>query len=151
MRSRRGSVSEETETKRRGDEMTLTFGDDAICRFCHGTGAGGTCRRCGGSGIESRKARIEAGRELRDAGMAKVEERDPEWKVEARAWIEARDRGWEFVADDLTDEIGFPAAKSAVGPVFAWAARSGLIERAGVRSSGIRTSHASIVQVWRRR
>jgi hypothetical protein len=84
-----------------------------------------------------RPTELDRGRRLRDDGMraAALNTWTP-WRDAAREALEVlAHEGREFCADDLVDVVGLPTASSsnALGPVFAQAARDGLIECVGFR------------------
>jgi hypothetical protein len=146
--------------------MGLVFGDSRICWRCKGKGKTerGTCAVCGGGGVlgagetqltldepqAARESNAAAGRAERDRILPLVAEGSPTWMEAALSWIEARAVDTEFTADDLTLTIGHPAKRQAVGAAFSMASRRKLVERAGLQQSAIPTSHASVIQVWRR-
>ncbi len=135
----------------------LSFGTDKLCHVCQGKGrhAGKPCLACDGTGLEGRVAsqdeRRAVGRAERDAILPRVEASNLRWSALAHRWMKDQPRDSVFTADDLTDAIGQPDRRAAVGSAFSAASKRRLIERAGIAQSAIPTSHASIVQRWRRR
>jgi len=141
----------------------LTFGESTICWRCKGSGKSerGTCAVCGGTGVSSgpgaaasteatQEQRRATGRAERDRVLERVAAAEPRWIDKALDWIEDRPTDSEFTADDLTLTIGAPAKRNAVGAAFSQASRRRLVERAGLQQSSIPSSHASVIQVWRR-
>ncbi len=145
----------------------LSFGTDRLCHVCQGKGrhAGKPCLACSGTGVEGRQTdqrplgvsvhsqdeRRALGRAERDAILPRVEASNLRWSALAHRWMKDQPRDSVFTADDLTDAIGQPDRRAAVGSAFSAASKRRLIERAGIAQSAIPTSHASIVQRWRRR
>jgi hypothetical protein len=132
----------------------VTFGADRICHICGGRGRrlGRDCLACGATGIE-RSTPVELvaiGRRERDDVMVAVDAASIPWRVDAATWFARQAPDATFSADDLTRHIGQPSSRAAVGTAFSIAARRGIIERVGVAPSGVPTSHASIVGIWRR-
>jgi hypothetical protein len=139
----------------------LTFGDTQLCWRCRGSGktGRGVCAVCGGGGIlgvgekppeATQEQRRAEGRAERDRILPAVAASEPKWSDKAMAWIESRLPLTEFTADDLTLTIGYPEKRAAVGSVFSQASRRKLVERAGLEQSATPSSHASVIQVWRR-
>lgn len=98
-------------------------------------------------------AGLEQGRRLRDDGRrtAELATWSP-WRRKADRWIEERaGQPGDFDADDLIQAVGPPVAssKNATGPVFASAARRGLIVKTGeYRQSRRASRRASVIAVW---
>jgi hypothetical protein len=91
------------------------------------------------------------GTELRDQGMALVNEATPEqWKDEADSLIVSMARsGAEFTAEDVRAWVGNPPKANAMGARFMAALRSGIIERAGWKHASRREAHARALAVYR--
>jgi hypothetical protein len=96
---------------------------------------------------------LETARNRRDRGMRAAELNTwRPWRDRAEAGIiQLADSGREFSADDLVALVGPPVSSSqnAIGPVFAWAAREGLIECVGFRQSERSSRRGGITRVWR--
>lgn len=91
------------------------------------------------------------GETLRDQGMALVLSAEEEWRNNAYAWIENTQAGMVFTALDLTEALGLPPHKNAVGAVFGTMARRGVILRTKQTEKSWRASrHAAVLPVWRR-
>lgn len=93
---------------------------------------------------------IEKGRELRDAGIEKVTGSDPDWQLHARSVIrELAASGEPFSTDDFHDRLDFqPHHHNAVGGVFRWAMREGLIEKQGTLESKRPSAHARLIWMY---
>jgi hypothetical protein len=94
---------------------------------------------------------LVAGRRGRDEGTERAENAVPEWREIARKWISGRaTQPGEFNADDLRRAVGPPPGHyNAMGAVFLWAMRVGLIESVGLRQRGAANAHAQLIRVYR--
>jgi len=95
---------------------------------------------------------MATGLELRDAGVAQVERNTPEWwKAEAaRAIATLAAAGRDFTAEDVRAVAGDPPSHpNAMGAAFLRAASEGAIIKVGYRSPVRKSSHASVIAVWR--
>lgn len=91
------------------------------------------------------------GETLRDEGMALVLSAEEEWCENAYTWILNTAPGVVFTSLDLTDALGMPPHRNAVGAVFGTMARRGVILRTRQTEKSSRTSrHAAVLPVWRR-
>ena len=114
---------------------------------------------------EDQDAINEEGRHLRDEGIAQVEGRRDDalklWRENARRWIAGRARRpGTFNADDLVTAVGLPPGhRNAIGAVWMWANREGIVQVVGMtkakRSSGhrrrvllYRGTNASVGEGW---
>lgn len=90
------------------------------------------------------------GRRLRDEGVERVELAEGErWKVAARAWVVRRAAmPGEFNADDLRAAVGSPERPNAMGAVFLWAVKQGLIRMTGLRQRRAANAHAQRIAVY---
>jgi hypothetical protein len=142
--------------------MSLTFGEDRVCRACRGTKLlrGMTCAGCDGSGIEKSAVQrppvpekvegLREGKQRRDQGEEKVERHEKVWVDRAYDWIRALFPGEIFTADDLVKAIGLPASRNAVGAAMGGASRRNLIRSAGIDQSSRPDRHAGMVRRWER-
>lgn len=91
------------------------------------------------------------GTELRDEGIALVDQATPErWKDEADSLIVSMARsGAEFTAEDVRAWVGDPPKPNAIGARFMAALRAGIIERAGWKHASRREAHARALAVYR--
>lgn len=90
------------------------------------------------------------GRRLRDEGIERVELAEgEEWKEAARAWVARRAaQPGEFNADDLRAVVGSPERPNAMGAVFLWAVKRGLIRMVGLRQRRAANAHAQRIAVY---
>lgn len=96
-----------------------------------------------------RDASIAAGR---DAQVRVDAAADPEWKARAREAITRVARRQEFLlADDVWDEgLDRPSESRAMGPIFTWAARQGLIvSTEDFTSTSMLQGHGGPRRIWR--
>jgi hypothetical protein len=92
------------------------------------------------------------GSELRNAGIAKVDEAvSTAWKRKADSAIEELSYTREdFTADEVRAVAGAPPGHpNAMGARFAYAARLGIIARVGYRPSDRADRHRNPVAIWR--
>jgi len=91
-----------------------------------------------------------SGSELRDRGMALVDEAEPDaWKAKADAAIRSlAASGAEFGAEEVRAIAGSPEHPNAFGSRFLQAAKRGLIRKVGYRNSSRPSLHAHPVAVW---
>ena len=82
---------------------------------------------------------LAEGRRRRDEGMARVDENPSDaaqaWKSAARSWVQRRaQQPGEFNGDDLRAAVGPPPHHpNAMGPIWAWAVKHGVIRLVGYR------------------
>lgn len=90
---------------------------------------------------------LDEGRKARDEGIQRVSgvNYDPHaaWRDHAKAWVtsRARDPG-EFGADDLRKDVGAPMKGNAMGAIWMWAVKTGVVIRTGDRLSAVKSNHA---------
>lgn len=109
-------------------------------------------RAMGGEGMTGQTTFDELleGRRLRDEGVERVELAEGEdWKDAARGWLARRAaRPGEFNADDLRAAVGSPERPNAMGAVFLWAVRQGLVRMVGMRQRRAANAHAQRIAVY---
>lgn len=94
---------------------------------------------------------------LKQEGMDRVSSHTQEdYKRAFRAYVIAQPRGWRFIAEDVTAEVGLYSyggslANNVIGALIAHLAREGYIWKTGehVKSRRAR-SHAAEVPIWER-
>jgi hypothetical protein len=98
---------------------------------------------------------LPAGQARRDVGAAAALNGDALslalWRSAARASLtKLAHRGWEFSADDLVADIGPPpiGRHNALGGLFLWAVREGLVRPAGFHAAQRPSAHARIQRTW---
>jgi len=101
----------------------------------------------------SDQMRLELGQgpALRDAGTNSVLDKNQEWALRAERFLHLLAvSGWDFTAEDVTEEIGAPPHPNLMGAVFLRASKAGYIVPTGrvVRASRD-ARHASMLRVWR--
>jgi hypothetical protein len=92
------------------------------------------------------------GSSLRDAGVTTVTRNTPQWWKDAcdRAIATLAARGVDFTAEDVRAVVGDPPAHpNAMGARFLAAVKDGLIVKQGYKSPARRSSHASVIAIWR--
>ena len=100
------------------------------------------CDRC-------RPSEIELARAARDRGMALASANAIPWRDQAMPVLEQlAATGRTFSAADITDVVGLPESRNAVGALFGGAARRGLIQRVGFTQATRRERHASTNSLW---
>ncbi|MFD9192947.1 hypothetical protein ACFWCA_32635 [Streptomyces phaeochromogenes] len=93
----------------------------------------------------------EAGEAAKADGMARIDQRDPDWATRCDDAIRTMARrGTVFQAADLIDEhlVDEPPHPNCWGARFGAAARAGVIEAAGVAQSKRATVHRSLCRTW---
>lgn len=100
--------------------------------------------------MSGQQGNLFEGRKQRDLGTERVELAEPEaWKSAARAWIVRRaGQPGEFNADDLRAAIGPPSRPNAMGSIFLWAVKAGLIRMSGFRQRRAANAHAQRIAVY---
>lgn len=97
-----------------------------------------------------------SGIERKTIGQAKAVSGASEWYLTAQEEITrmAKRRKNPFTADDLIERVGLPNSdgaensNNAVGPVFSWARRKGLIKHVGYTQSARPSSNARVISMW---
>lgn len=95
---------------------------------------------------------LQAGLTAKAIGQAASASAEEEWLERAKDEIRLRaDAGQQFTAEDITNAVGMPEAKGAVGTAFSHLARSKVIEWTGeMRQCTREEAHASDLRVWQR-
>ena len=91
-----------------------------------------------------------SGRDLRDEGMERAERGQDAWK--AMAWnelVRQSRTGSRITAASITDVVGLPGRRNAIGALFSKAKRAGLIAEVGFEQATRASRHASRQLVWR--
>lgn len=86
--------------------------------------------------------------------MARVDENPSEaaqaWRSAARTWVERRARvPGEFNGDDLRAVVGSPPHHpNAMGPIWSWAVKQGLVRLVGYRQRRAASANAQKIAVY---
>ena len=56
-----------------------------------------------------------------------------------------------FSAEDLRRQVGDPPTPNAIGAIFRWAYKKGMIVPDGVTTANRSSRHASLLRLWRRK
>jgi hypothetical protein len=103
----------------------------------------------------SDQLRLELGQgvALRDVGTNSVLDRNHEWAERADRFLKTLAvSGYDFTAEDVSEEVGLPPHPNAMGGVFLRASKKGLIVPTGTVVRAERDArHASMLRVWRGR
>lgn len=100
---------------------------------------------------EDRLAKVSAGIEGRDNGMARAEEgAGPEWMARAEAAVMqvARTKA-QFTTDDVWLVLDKPREPRALGPVLHRLARAGILENVGFQKTVQASRHRAPVAQWK--
>ena len=92
------------------------------------------------------------GKDLRDAGISSVDAHTPRWWKDAcdRAIHTLAARGVEFTAEDVRAVVGDPPNHpNAMGARFLAACKAGVIVKQGYKNPARRSSHASVIAIWK--
>jgi hypothetical protein len=90
----------------------------------------------------------------KDAGIARVEFNQPEWRDRVRAWLVVRaGRPGSFSSDDLYTSIEPPdgwnkSTQNTVGASFSWANKAKLINMVGFKNSARASAHGRKIPVY---
>ena len=90
------------------------------------------------------------GTQLKDAGIASVENHSADWQIHAAEIIEALARtGRQFSPDDFHARLEYlPHHPNAIGAAFRRAQLAGVIRRIGWQQSERAAAHARVVAVY---
>lgn len=98
-----------------------------------------------------------SGEQLKLDGMTIAAEAVPDWTATARGVIIDLPPGARIDSEYLTARCGMPRGdvsganrNNAVGAMFSWAARAGLLHRVGDRNATRAVVHAARIGVWER-
>lgn len=100
---------------------------------------------------ENGQPNIQKGRDLRDAALEQVEANaDPDWNDRAKVALQRLALSQPIVvADDMWKHIERPREPRALGPIFMWAKREGLLAPTDRYVACTRPSrHVAPLRVW---
>lgn len=77
---------------------------------------------------------------------------DQSWQRRAMLWVEAKDPGHQFTADDLVGDLGVPEwiSTNAIGALFNKMAKGGTIIPVGYTNARRLSSHSRVLRIWQR-
>jgi hypothetical protein len=121
--------------------MRLVFGEDVPCRRCRGKG----CDYCTGEGYISPRE----GERRKQEGQVRVL-RDVPYGARFERAVMDRERGVEYVSEDITAEVGMPPGHpNQVGALMTACAKKGLHRGTGRFVKARRQNqNGSKIEVW---
>lgn len=77
---------------------------------------------------------------------------DAPWQRKATIWVETRDSGTQFTADDLVAACSLPdwLNSNSIGALFNKLARAGTIQAVGYTTAKRLSSHSRTIRIWER-